>query len=69
MKYQGHTIEVTREECDNSPYKYDFFLYIDGEEVTTATKQEKDGVSFEDVVNWTTYLKHYGRNYVDGMNH
>lgn len=59
-------IEVEREERDG-PYKYEFVLYVNGEEVMTASKLEDRGFNGPEDggMNWTSQLRVYAHGYLD----
>ena len=66
-EYKGHEYEVVREESENSGYKYELWLYIDGKKVRSATELEKRGYDWDDSESWSFYLHRYARAYIDGM--
>lgn len=54
--------EVRREE--SAGMSYEFHLYVDEEEIMTATRLEEAGIDFEDVPNWTVALEEYAEAYI-----
>ncbi len=64
--YNGRTYTVEREKNTQSgSYEYEFQLYVGGTEVVTATRLERNGISFDDVPNWTAALKTFAEGYID----
>jgi hypothetical protein len=68
-EYNGHEYEVERRESAGGGYAYEFFLFVDGQRVTTASELEEKGHRGpeEGGDNWTSQLRRYAGAYIDGM--
>jgi len=62
--------KITRETRANSPYEYEFVLYVDEDgmfvEETTATEVAGlCGCGFDDIDNWTSVLEVYAEEFIE----
>lgn len=63
--YQGQTYRVDRVKNQQGSYEYEFALYVGRERVMSASQLEREGISFDDIPNWTTALKTFAEAYID----